>query len=209
MAIKTLAEIKAYFETGDIPTQAQFIDTIDTLISLNLAISTNGIIEVNSEISTGAVGIKFGNSLDLTGVIKLINLAGSGPLALEVNNNGTIVGTPILEFCAFISQTAPNTIPTLGINGSGAIIKNTLQVAPPTIAQDGGLTYTFDFPDMVADFDIEKTRLVLDPFPVTGENFGGIYPYFTLSVAAKKLTLICWAGDGYIINQFLKIKVYP
>lgn len=31
MAIKTIAEIKAFFETGDTPTQAQFGDLIDTL----------------------------------------------------------------------------------------------------------------------------------------------------------------------------------
>ncbi len=33
MAIVTRATLKSYFETGDIPTQAQFIDLIDTLLS--------------------------------------------------------------------------------------------------------------------------------------------------------------------------------
>ena len=33
MAIKTSAELKAYFETGDVPTQAQFIDLIDTIFN--------------------------------------------------------------------------------------------------------------------------------------------------------------------------------
>lgn len=33
MAIKTAAELKAYFETGDTPTQAQFVDLIDTIFS--------------------------------------------------------------------------------------------------------------------------------------------------------------------------------
>lgn len=34
MAIKTAAELKAYFETGDTPTQAQFVDLIDTIFSM-------------------------------------------------------------------------------------------------------------------------------------------------------------------------------
>jgi hypothetical protein len=33
MAIKTTEELKAYFETGDVPTQDQFVDLIDTLFS--------------------------------------------------------------------------------------------------------------------------------------------------------------------------------
>lgn len=33
MAIKTATELKAYFETGDVPTQAQFVDLIDTIFS--------------------------------------------------------------------------------------------------------------------------------------------------------------------------------
>lgn len=35
MAIKTKAELKAYFETGDVPTQSQFEDLIDSLLSIN------------------------------------------------------------------------------------------------------------------------------------------------------------------------------
>lgn len=34
MAIKTAAELKAYFETGDVPTQQQFVDLIDTIFSM-------------------------------------------------------------------------------------------------------------------------------------------------------------------------------
>ena len=33
MAVKTAIELKAYFETGDVPTQAQFVDLIDTIFS--------------------------------------------------------------------------------------------------------------------------------------------------------------------------------
>jgi len=33
MAIKTAAELKAYFETGDVPTQQEFVDLIDTIFS--------------------------------------------------------------------------------------------------------------------------------------------------------------------------------
>lgn len=33
MAIKTSAELKAYFETGDTPTQQEFVDLIDTIFS--------------------------------------------------------------------------------------------------------------------------------------------------------------------------------
>lgn len=36
MAVKTAAELKAYFETGDKPTQSQFEDLIDTIFSLSL-----------------------------------------------------------------------------------------------------------------------------------------------------------------------------
>jgi len=34
MAVKTLAELKAYFETGDKPTQAEFEDLLDTMFSI-------------------------------------------------------------------------------------------------------------------------------------------------------------------------------
>jgi hypothetical protein len=35
MAIKTAAELKAYFETGDVPTQQEFINLIDTIFSMS------------------------------------------------------------------------------------------------------------------------------------------------------------------------------
>ncbi len=33
MAIKTSAELKAYFNTGDVPTESQYIDLIDTIMN--------------------------------------------------------------------------------------------------------------------------------------------------------------------------------
>jgi hypothetical protein len=35
MAIKTAAELKAYFETGDVPTQQEFVNLIDTIFSMS------------------------------------------------------------------------------------------------------------------------------------------------------------------------------
>lgn len=35
MAIETKAQLKTYFETGDIPTEAQFINVFDTMMTLN------------------------------------------------------------------------------------------------------------------------------------------------------------------------------
>jgi hypothetical protein len=35
MAIKTAAELKAYFETGDVPTQQEFVNLIDTIFSIS------------------------------------------------------------------------------------------------------------------------------------------------------------------------------
>lgn len=34
MAIRTIIELKSFFETGDVPTQEQFADLIDTVFSM-------------------------------------------------------------------------------------------------------------------------------------------------------------------------------
>ena len=57
MGIKTKAELAAYFETGDKPTQAQFGDLIDTVVAQPSGMSYPAIIEAESTASSTSRGI--------------------------------------------------------------------------------------------------------------------------------------------------------
>lgn len=53
MAVQTITVLKSYFETGDVPTEAQFIDLFDTLF--NLKIHYKGPYKNDAEAQAGSV----------------------------------------------------------------------------------------------------------------------------------------------------------
>jgi hypothetical protein len=52
MAIKTKAQLKTYFETGDYPTQAQFADLIDSLLQVNDSIPISQVTNLQTTLNT-------------------------------------------------------------------------------------------------------------------------------------------------------------
>lgn len=83
MAVVSIATLKSYFETGDTPTQAQFIDLMDTLFSMvqnvgDQTIEGNKTFEDNIE-NTGEL-IK----TDDNGVRRYIKISESGEVYTEI-----------------------------------------------------------------------------------------------------------------------------
>lgn len=99
MSIKTSTELKAYFETGDIPTQAQFIDLVDTIMD---GLSARPKIYKALISQTGA---------DAPTVVELINTIGN--VVWSRTGNGTYLATLAGAF------TLGKTFPKRGDNYSG------------------------------------------------------------------------------------------
>ena len=96
MAVVDKATLKSYFETGDKPTQAQFEDLIDSLITLaQLAADASGV-EISGlvyPIADAAAG-------------SVIKTDGAGTLSLEVIGEEAFVEVPILGGTATVDLSA-------------------------------------------------------------------------------------------------------
>lgn len=74
MAVVSIATLKSYFNTGDVPTESQYTDLIDTLASLSAILGVSG--------NTG------GNNLTSPDGNSYMNI-GDGSFNIEVDNTGT------------------------------------------------------------------------------------------------------------------------
>lgn len=98
-SIKTLAELYAYFETGDKPTQAQFEDLIYTMMN-GLASQPKKYVALLSQVGTGAPTVESNGSGANT---PFINTLG-GSVALARTNTGRYTLTTAGLFGASLSK---------------------------------------------------------------------------------------------------------
>jgi len=120
MSVKTSAELKAYFETGDIPTQSQFIDLIDTIFNGETARPKEYIASVTQSSTTAPVATEQVNTFTVPLVWAYVG-PGSYTLTSKsefIDNKTIIIST--LEASAYtrIFRTSANVITVLVYNGS-------------------------------------------------------------------------------------------
>lgn len=143
MAQVTKTVLKTYFNTGDLPTESNFSDLIDssqsTLVAgnnISLTPQSNGSVKIDANVSNNGIISTFGHSDKLATVLKSFTDNSTPGIAVYVPVNGSaFIGT-----WDFSSLTAPlgtiviiqetrNAIadPSLTLNGLG-IIKRTQRI---------------------------------------------------------------------------------
>ena len=93
MAIQTIATLKSYFNTGDIPTESQFIDVFDTLFAQSPLTTKGDIVTystLNTRLAVGTNGqVLTADSAEATG-LKWATPASSG---ITINSTAITSGT--------------------------------------------------------------------------------------------------------------------
>ncbi len=120
MAIVSIETLKSYFETGDKPTQSQFVDLIDTLASLpangNANITSINVEGIQLLRSTGALStVTFYNVTNAVGVTKVLQVyatANNTNLVCAVDVATGKIGTYNITTDVFISVQPYSTLPT-------------------------------------------------------------------------------------------------
>lgn len=142
MAQVTKTVLKTYFNTGDLPTESNFIDLIDssqsTLVAgnnISLTSQSNGSVKIDANVSNNGIITTFNNSNELATVLKSFASNLTPGIAVYIPVNGSVyIGT-----WDFSDLTAPlgtiviiqenrNAIanPGLRLNGLGVIKRTQL-----------------------------------------------------------------------------------
>lgn len=137
MAQVTKTVLKTYFNTGDLPTESNFSDLIDSVQStlvagdnISLTSQSNGSVKIDANVSNNGIITTFNNKDELTTVLKSFKDNSTPGIAVYIPVNGSVyIGT-----WDFSSLTAPlgtiiiiqetrNTIVNTGLvlNGLGVI----------------------------------------------------------------------------------------
>lgn len=140
MAQVTKTVLKTYFNTGDLPTESNFIDLIDssqsTLVAgdnISLTSQSNGSVKIDANVSNNGIITTFNNSNELATVLKSFTSNSTPGIAVYIPVNGSVyIGTwNFSDLTAplgtiVIIQETQNAIvnPGLELNGLG-IIKRT------------------------------------------------------------------------------------
>ena len=140
MAQVTKTVLKTYFNTGDLPTESNFSDLIDssqsTLVAgdnISLTSQSNGSVKIDANVSNNGIITTFRNSDELTTVLKSFMDNSTPGIAVYTPANGSVyIGTwnfndlPAPLGTIVIIQETRNAIanPGLTLNGLG-IIKRT------------------------------------------------------------------------------------
>ena len=140
MAQVTKTVLKTYFNTGDLPTESNFIDLIDssqsTLVAgdnISLTSQSNGSVKINANVSNNGIITTFNNNNELDTVLKSFRANLTPGIAVYIPANGSsYIGTwNFSDLIAplgtiIIIQETRNAIadPGLVLNGLG-IIKRT------------------------------------------------------------------------------------
>lgn len=137
MAQVTKTVLKTYFNTGDLPTESNFIDLIDssqsTLVAgdnISLTSQSNGSVKIDANVSNNGIITTFNNSNELATVLKSFRDNSTPGIAVYIPVNGTsYIGTwNFSDLTAplgtiVIIQETRNSIanPGLTLNGLGTV----------------------------------------------------------------------------------------
>lgn len=137
MAQVTKTVLKTYFNTGDLPTESNFIDLIDssqsTLVAgdnISLTSQSNGSVKIDANVSNNGIITTFNNNDGLATVLKSFNDNSTPGIAVYIPINGSsYIGT--WDFSNLVAplgtiviiQETRNAIanPGLTLNGLGVI----------------------------------------------------------------------------------------
>lgn len=137
MAQVTKTVLKTYFNTGDLPTESNFIDLIDssqsTLVAgdnISLTSQSNGSVKIDANVSNNGIITTFNNSNELATVLKSFRDNSTPGIAVYIPVNGSsYIGTwdfsdlPGPLGTIVIIQETRNAIlnPGLTLNGLGTV----------------------------------------------------------------------------------------
>lgn len=137
MAQVTKTVLKTYFNTGDLPTESNFIDLIDssqsTLVAgdnISLTSQSNGSVKIDANVSNNGIIATFNNSDKLTNVLKSFTDNSTPGIAVYIPVNGSsYIGTwDFTDLAAplgtiVIIQETRNAVlnPGLVLNGLGTV----------------------------------------------------------------------------------------
>lgn len=101
MAQTTKTVLKTYFNTGDLPTESNFIDLIDssqsTLVAgdnISLTSQSNGSVKIDANVSNNRIINTFKNSDELTTILKSFTNNSTPGIAVYTPANGSVyIGT--------------------------------------------------------------------------------------------------------------------
>lgn len=139
MAQVTKTVLKTYFNTGDLPTESNFIDLIDssqsTLVAganISLTSQNNGSVKIDANVSNNGIITTFNNNNELATVLKsfLVNLTPGIAVYIPVNGSSYIGTWNFSDLAApvgtiVIIQESRNAIanPGLTLNGLGTVTR--------------------------------------------------------------------------------------
>lgn len=145
MAQVTKTVLKTYFNTGDLPTESNFIDLIDssqsTLVAgnnISLTSQSNGSVKIDANGSNSGIITTFGNSNGLVAILKSFLDNSTPGIAVYIPVNGSVyIGTwdftdqPAPVGTIVIIQETKNSTVSQGLtlNGVG-VIKRTQRISP-------------------------------------------------------------------------------
>lgn len=137
MAQVTKTVLKTYFNTGDLPTESNFIDLIDssqsTLVAgdnISLTSQSNGSVKIDANVSNNGIITTFNNNNELATVLKSFMHDSTPGIAVYTPVNGSVyIGTwNFTDLSAplgtiVIIQETRNTIANVGLtlNGLGTV----------------------------------------------------------------------------------------
>lgn len=97
MAQVTKTVLKTYFNTGDLPTESNFIDLIDssqsTLVAgdnISLTSQSNGSVKIDANVSNNGIITTFNNNDELVTVLKSFTNNSTPGIAVYIPANGTV-----------------------------------------------------------------------------------------------------------------------
>lgn len=101
MAQKTKTVLKTYFNTGDLPTESNFSDLIDsvqaTLVAgdnISLTSQDNGSVKIDANVSNNGIITTFNNSNELVSVLESFKHDSTPGIAVYIPANGSVyIGT--------------------------------------------------------------------------------------------------------------------
>lgn len=101
MAQVTKSVLKTYFNTGDLPTESNFSDLIDSLQStlvagtnIKLTSQSNGSVKIDANVSNNGIITTFNNSDELATVLKSFTNNSTPGIAVYIPANGSLhIGT--------------------------------------------------------------------------------------------------------------------